>query len=70
MPRCRRCGKKLLDQESVDREYGPCCYKKRSIGEFQIELRFDPVIKRELSMGEQYAIVKRILKSKGAGQTD
>lgn len=62
--RCKRCGRKLKDQESINREYGPCCFDKRSVGEFQLELRFDPLIKRELSMAEQYEIVKRVLSKK------
>lgn len=70
MPRCKRCRRKLKDAESVKRGYGSHCYKMRAYGEEQLELMLYPaepknkLIKREMSMGEQYAIVKRILNRK------
>ncbi|WP_164219327.1 DUF6011 domain-containing protein [Virgibacillus sp. YIM 98842] len=28
MGACTRCGRKLKDRKSIDREFGPVCYKK------------------------------------------
>lgn len=76
MPRCKRCRRKLKDAESVKRGYGPHCAKFKAQGDEQLELMLYPaesknkLYKREMSMSEQYAIVKRILSGKGNGQTD
>lgn len=65
MPRCKRCGKTLKDQESIDRGYGPECYEKRAKGfKYQLEIDFNPLARRGLSMLEQYELVKRTLDKK------
>jgi hypothetical protein len=76
LSRCKRCRRKLKDAESIERKYGPHCYKMRSHEEEQLELMLFPaepknkLFKREMSMADQYAIVKRILSGKGNGQSD
>ena len=76
MSRCKRCRRKLKDDESIERKYGPHCYKMRSQGDEQLELTLYPaepknkLFKREMSMADQYAIVKWILSGKGNGQSD
>lgn len=54
----KRCGRILKDET---RDYGPVCEQKRSIGRYQLELRFNPFIDNQLSMKEQHEIVKRLL---------
>lgn len=55
--RCKRCGRRLKDET---RDYGPVCQQKRSVGRYQLELRFNPLIDNCLSMLEQYKIVKML----------
>lgn len=63
--RCKRCGRILIDKDSIDRGYGPECYGKRAKGfKYQIEIDFNPLARRGLSMLEQYEIVKRALDKK------
>ncbi|WP_152523963.1 DUF6011 domain-containing protein [Sporomusa ovata] len=61
MAHCKICGRLLKDKESIERGYGPICQHKRKIGQFQTELRFEPLIDRRLSMLEQYRIIKKLL---------
>jgi hypothetical protein len=64
MDRCKACHRLLKDHLSIERKYGPTCWKKRSIGTYQIELRFNPAIDRNLSMKEQHERVKKLLEVK------
>lgn len=61
MARCKVCGRILTNAESIANECGPVCQARRPLGVFQLELRFDPLIDRDMTMLDQYKIVKRLL---------
>lgn len=68
--RCQRCHRLLKDQKSKELGYGPVCWAEVSYpapdlqGRSQLTLEFEPtsgIFTAEMSMAEQYRIVKRIL---------
>lgn len=74
--KCKNCHRQLSDPESIAREYGPVCWitiqAPTPTGDpSQLALEFDPSPKKpsllftpEMSVAEQYRIVKRILNRK------
>lgn len=52
MKLCTRCGRKLKDRKSIEREFGPICYKKYLKEQAEIGFEKDQMTIDEFIEGE------------------
>ncbi len=67
MPRCKRCGRQLTDPESIARDYGPTCWRRRSPDE-QLTLQMDKpsrVFRWDMTHKEMHQAVCRVIFKRG-----
>ena len=60
--RCKMCGRKLTNKQSIASQCGPVCSGRRRPGSWQMELNFHPKIDRAASELEQYRMAIRMIK--------